>query len=385
MRQTRLAAVVIATASLALWFASCAPQRASQPAASARVVAPAAAAPRATTPAVVAAPQGELRGIWLHDPRGIDWRRVMSELHAAKLNAIFVKFSTGGAAYYPSHVLPGSYHAGRDEPALCLAAARQYGIHVHAWHVCFQMKDAPADRQERACREGRVQLDRYGRVRRPSYHVPVLCPSHDWNRLQETRATVELATRYAFDGVQLDYIRWPETEPCCCANCRKRFTRDTRCAVRSWPADVMKGGRFAAQYEQWREQIITRLVGEISTAVRQARPSVKISGAVWSDVAIGRHDYAQNWKAWVDSRYVDFVCPMNYNTDPATFARRLADERAQVHGRVPLYVGIGAYKFTSGQQLLQQISLARRGGADGWVLFNYDDQFRARMLPSLRQ
>jgi len=140
---------------------------------------------------------------------------------------------------------------------------------------------------------------------------------------------------------------------------------------------------LAAQYQQWREQIITRLVGEISAAVRQARPSVKISGAVWSDLGIGRHDYAQNWKAWVDNRYVDFVCPMNYNTDPATFARRLADERAQVRGRVPLYVGIGAYKFTSGQQLLQHISLARRGGADGWVLFNYDDQFRARMLPAL--
>ncbi|MCX7826156.1 MAG: family 10 glycosylhydrolase [Verrucomicrobiae bacterium] len=337
------------------------------------------------TPAVAAAPRRELRGIWLHDPRGVDWRRVMSELHAAKLNAIFVKFSTGGAAYYPSQVLPGSYHAGRDEPALCLAAARPYGIQVHAWHVCFQMKDAPVDRQERAIREGRVQLNRSGRVRRPSYGVPVLCPSHDWNRQQETRAMTELATRYAFDGVQLDYIRWPETDPCCCANCKKRFARDTRCAVRSWPADVIKGGRFAAQYQHWREQIITRLAGDISAAVRQARPSMKISGAVWSDVAVGRRDYGQNWKAWVDHRYLDFVCPMNYVTDPATFSKRLADQRAQVRNRIPLYVGIGAYRLGSGQELLQQISLARRGGADGWVLFNYDDQFRARMLPWLRQ
>ncbi|MBM3891822.1 MAG: hypothetical protein FJ388_22125, partial [Verrucomicrobia bacterium] len=260
MRYFRLIALAAVTLA-GLWTTACAPRRTSQspsrPPATPPSTVQRTTTPVATPPPVAAAPQGELRGIWLHDPRGEDWRRVMADLHAAKLNAIFVKFSTGGAAYYPSHVLPGSYHAGRDEPALCLAAARQYGIQVHAWHVCFQMKDAPLDAQSRAIREGRVQLDRYGRVRRPSYRVPVLCPSHDWNRLQETRAMVELATRYPFDGVQLDYIRWPETEPCCCTNCKKRFTRDTRCAVRSWPADVTKGGRFAAQYQQWREQIIT--------------------------------------------------------------------------------------------------------------------------------
>ena len=193
----------------------------------------------------------------------------------------------------------------------------------------------------------------------------------------------ELVTRYPFDGVHLDFIRWPETEPCCCANCKKRFARDARCIVRSWPADVVKGGRFAAQYQQWREQIITRLVGEVSGAVRKARPSVKLSSAAWPDATIGRNDYGQNWKAWVDHGYLDFVCPMNYATDPATFTRRLADERAQVRGRIPLYVGIGAYKFSRGQQLLEQIALARRGGANGWVLFNYDDQFRSRLLPAL--
>ncbi len=327
---------------------------------------------------------GELRGIWLHDPRGVDWPKVMAELHAARLNAIFVKFSTGGAAYYRSDVLPGSFYNGRDEAALCLAAARRYGIQVHAWRVCFQMKDAPAESQQRAVREGRVQLDRSGQPLRPSYHVPVLCPSHDWNRAMEVRAAAELAAKYPFDGVHLDYLRWIDTDPCCCANCRKRFCRDTHSTVASWPRDVMKGGRLAPLYLQWREQILTRLVGEMAAAIRRAGPRTAVSAAVWPELASVRRDRGQNWKAWVDAGYVDFICPMNYATDPTMFAKRLAEERALVNGRVPIYAGIGAYKLSMGNQLRPLVAAAQRGGANGWVLFSYDDQFRTRFLPYLR-
>ncbi|MFA5191760.1 MAG: family 10 glycosylhydrolase [Verrucomicrobiia bacterium] len=327
---------------------------------------------------------GELRGIWLHDPRGVDWQKVMAELHAARINAIFVKFSTGGAAYYRSQVLPGSFYGNRDEAALCLAAARRYGIQVHAWRVCFQMKDAPPESQQRAVREGRVQLDRTGRVLRPSYRAPVLCPSHDWNRSLEVRATVELATKYPFDGVHLDYLRWIDADPCCCANCRKRFCRDTRSTVSSWPRDVVKGGRLATSFLAWREQVITRLVGEISPAVRRARPSTRISAAVWPELASVRRDRGQNWKAWVDAGWLDFICPMNYATDPTMFAKRLAEERALVNGRVPIYVGLAGYKCANGSQLRQLVAQSQRGGANGWVIFNYNDQFRTQFLPYLR-
>ncbi|MCX6908139.1 MAG: family 10 glycosylhydrolase [Verrucomicrobia bacterium] len=384
--------LVSLTCLLSLLPAGCAPRRAAPagtlpPAqANAKVpisLAPSGAAPVGSqTPAVSRA--GELRGIWLHDPRGVDWQRVMAELYAAHMNAIFVKFSTGGAAYYRSEVLPGSFYSGRDEAALCLAAARRYGIQVHAWRVCFQMKDAPAESQQRAIREGRVQLDRRGQVLRPSYHAPVLCPSHDWNRSLEVRATVELATKYPFDGVHLDYLRWIDAEPCCCANCKKRFCRDTHSTVASWPRDVMKGGRLAQVFLSWREQIMTRMVGEISPAVRRARTSTRISAAVWPELASVRRDRGQNWKAWVDAGWLDFICPMNYATDPAMFAKRLAEERVLVGGRVPVYVGIAGYKCANGSQLQQLVAQAQRGGANGWVIFNYDDRFRAQLLPYLR-
>jgi hypothetical protein len=75
---------------------------------------------------------------------------------------------------------------------------------------------------------------------------------------------------------------------------------------------------------------------------------------------------------------------MNYATDPAMFAKRLAEERALVNGRVPVYVGIAGYKCASGSQLRQLVALAQSGRANGWVIFNYDDKFRSQFLPHLR-
>ncbi|MBI5397088.1 MAG: family 10 glycosylhydrolase [Verrucomicrobia bacterium] len=398
---TSLYRQIAVTAALALLCAGCAPtttppapitlKPATQPPPQQSTIQPLPPFPTEPVPKFphgqveVPAPQGEIRGVWLHDPRGVNWDVVMRDLRSAGMNSIFVKFSTGGAAYYRSSVLPASTLAGRDEPALCLAAARRHGIHVHAWHVCFQMKDAPLDWQNRAIREGRVQLGSSGQTYRPSYNVPHLCPTHDVNREMEKRAMVELATKYPFAGVQLDHIRWSDAGLCYCATCKRTFARDAAVRLRSWPRDVQKGGPLEPAFAGWRERIITSLAQEITSAVRAANRTMKISSCVFPDLNAVRRDKGQNWKEWVDRGWIDFLCPMNYSTDPSRFTQWIAADRGWVNGRVPVVVGIGAYKMTSGQQLREQLALARRAGANGWILFNYDDNFRAKLLPALRQ
>jgi uncharacterized lipoprotein YddW (UPF0748 family) len=141
---------------------------------------------------------------------------------------------------------------------------------------------------------------------------------------------------------------------------------------------------LAARFEAWRESIITSLVQDITAAIRSARRSARISAAVFADLNKVRRDKGQNWKTWVDRGWLDFICPMNYTTDAAKFVQMESAIRAQVNGRVPVYAGIGAYMLSSSAQLRQQIALARQYGASGWVLFNYDEKFRAKFLPYLK-
>src|SRR3989338_6174163 len=51
-------------------------------------------------------PPNEFRGAWIYDPRKFDPDEVVHNLKKAGFNAVFVRLSSAGAAYYPSNVLP---------------------------------------------------------------------------------------------------------------------------------------------------------------------------------------------------------------------------------------------------------------------------------------
>lgn len=337
------------------------------------------ALPRVPPPSLHA---GEIRGIWLADPRGADWGRIAHDLASAHFNSLFVKFSTGGAAYYPSDVLPFQ-GIRRDELSRCLVAMYGYGIAVHIWHVSLQMKDAPAAEIRRAITEDRVQRDRYGNVLYPSYRgVPILCPSSPVNREREIRAVIELA-RLGVQGIQLDHIRFADGDSCYCSNCRVGFEK--MCGRRvSWPRSVTSGNELRSQFLVYRQNTITTLVSDIRRQLIANGSSAILSAAVFPDLQNARMERGQDWKTWADRSYLDLLCPMNYATSTSLFDRRLRAELEAVGGRIPVVAGIGAYQMNSAASLLDQIAATRRLRAKGFVIFNYDDRFARFFLPSLR-
>ncbi len=332
-------------------------------------------------PVPLAGHAGEIRGVWIADPRGANWERIANDLAAMRINTAFVKFSTGGASYYPSRVLPMS-GLRRDEAQRCIAAMHRRGISVHAWHVNLQMKDAPRAEISRAIAENRVQRDRSGTVLYPSYRgVAILCPSYPPNRALEARAMVELA-RLGVDGVQLDHIRFADGDSCYCANCRVGFERFVGRRV-VWPREATPNGTLRQQFLAYRQSVITQLVYEIRRELVANGCRVPLSAAVFPDLQNARIERGQDWKTWVDVGYLDMLCPMNYQTSTGVFERRLRSELDAVSGRMPVIVGIGAFLdgVTSGE-MRDQIAAARRIGARGYVIFSYED--RDKMLASQR-
>src|SRR5207253_3117582 len=73
------------------------------------------------TPARRSSP-GELRGAWVYDPRCFDPDEVVRSLKKAGFNAVFVRLSSAGAAYYPSEVLPKAPGTYEDYAAEYVAA-----------------------------------------------------------------------------------------------------------------------------------------------------------------------------------------------------------------------------------------------------------------------
>jgi len=328
--------------------------------------------------------QGEFRGAWCHTPLGIpemSWDSAIANLASNGFTAIFPNISWAGTAYYRSTVLAEAPEVGirGDQLAECLKACRKYGVQCHAWKVCWNMaRRTPDDFVRSMKRAGRTQVNSAGR-REDSW----LCPSNPDNRALEVAAIAELAANYDLDGIHLDYIRYPGAEFCFCAGCRKRFEQRLGTNIRNWPGDALTGGRLRREWLDFRRDNITALVTEAGAAARRARPGIKLSVAVFTDLEICRNDIGQDWKTWCDKRLVDFVCPMDYTADTGEFAGMVSQQQSWC-GKTRLYPGIGVSTWPPSDRmikLIEQVDVTRKAGTGGFMLFNYGYSEAAEIVP----
>jgi len=322
----------------------------------------------------VQAPQpGEFRGVWSHSPFGIagwSWDRAIKFLADNGFTDIFANLSSGGIAHYPSKVLSVAADVAEkgDQLAAALAACRKYRVRLHVWRVSWKLGGrTPRPVVERFKRLGRLQLDAGGTPRR------WLCPSHPENRKLEIESMLEIVRNYVVDGVHFDYMRYPGAQPCYDRGCRERFARAAGVQIMNWPQDVRRRGRLRKPWLAWRREQITRVVREVAQRARQIRPGVKISAAVFRHWPRDRDTVGQDWKLWCDRRYLDFVCPMDYTSNPYDFRDRV-EQQVRWAAEVPCYPGIG---FTAARPpmtldgLIEQIRITRRLRTGGFMIFQY--------------
>jgi uncharacterized lipoprotein YddW (UPF0748 family) len=329
--------------------------------------------------------KGEFRAFWCHRAAGVEgmeWDEAIRRLAANGFNAILPNMLWGGAAFYPSEVLPVAVDANQqgDQVAACLTACRKYGVAMHVWKVNWNLgRYGPVEFRERMRKESRLQVSSRG------VEEPWLCPSHPENQKLEIASMVELARKYEVDGIHFDYIRYPDGDHCFCAGCRERFARAAGVTIADWPRDVMGDGPHRQPWLDWRRANITAVVKAVSEQARAVRPRVKISAAVFRNWTMDRDGVGQDWKLWCERGYLDFVCPMDYTESDAQFDTWVPTQK-QWAGKVPVYPGIGASASSSllgADRVIGQIQIARRYKTGGFVVFNYGAREAAELLPKL--
>ncbi len=335
--------------------------------------------------ALTFAPQaGERRGVWDHSGAGLypgDWTRTMVALEAGGVTDLFINALWPGVAHFDSRVVPRSdtFRVHGDQVTACLAAARPRGIRVHIWKVCWRLETAPADLVARFRREGRLQLTDAGET------IPWLCPSHPENLQYEKDAIRDLLSRYDVAGVHLDYIRFRDSRVCYCAGCRQRFTAATGAKITDWPAQVRRAPMLA-RYETWRAGRITRLVKDVRTFGHRIRPDLEVSAAVFGGYPLCIRSVGQDWGQWLEQGDADFIAPMNYNNDAAKFEALVTMQMGLPGAPGRIWPGIGVTAAESrldAVAVLDQLAIARRAGATGYVLFDLNHRLEHDILPAI--
>lgn len=327
----------------------------------------------------------ELRACWLSYPTNLDWEEVMQQLAAARFNAVFPLMCSAGIAYYDSDILPRAETAG-DQLALCCKWASEHDIEVHVWRINWQVHGASKDTVKSLQEQRRCIVEFADAESRTMTPQRILCPTDPRNRKLEQDAMLEVVRKYPIHGIQYDYMRYGGEDQCFCDGCKDRFGHWQEQEVQNWPKDCFGAGALAEAYLDWRTEVMTETVRDISQAIHALRPEVRVSlaarTAAWPQRR--KHD-AQHWEDWVRKRYLDFLCPMDYTPSLDQLRRWVSYQADVVDGSMPLYAGLGTtYNARLGDARIasDEVQLARELGADGYVIFCWN-QALADFIPAL--
>jgi uncharacterized lipoprotein YddW (UPF0748 family) len=364
--------------------------------------------------AVPAAAAAEVRALWvtrttLASPEAI--ARMVDAARKGGFNTLLVQVRGRGDAYYGSPLEPRAAELARqpaafDPLAETLTRAHAAGLAVHAWinvnlvagavtrptaaeHVLVRHPEwlmvprelAGALRTVDPRAAGYVaRVAQWTRARSDEIEGLYVSPIHQGAAEHAAAITADLATRYALDGIHVDYVRFPGEQFDYSAGALRAYrewldgtlTPDERrtLASREPRAPFAAADLFPDRWAAFRRSRLTGLVMRIRTAVKAARPGIVLSAAIRPEVELATDQKLQDWRTWVDQGLVDVICPMAYATDPATFARDVAAVR-DLAGDRPVWAGIGAWRLTRAQTL-RHLASARALGVRGTILFSYE-------------
>jgi uncharacterized lipoprotein YddW (UPF0748 family) len=273
-------------------------------------------------------------------------------LEASAVRGIFdlvVQVRGRGDAYYASALEPRAETLATDFDPLdrLVRYGGSVGARIHAWANVFFVwshpeRQPPKEQTHVVNRhpdwllrpDGVGTLDPAGGTDFEGIYTD---PSNVAARAHTLAVFEDIVRRYRVDGLHYDYVRYPQIT-------------------------------YASSLDDHAH--VTALVRESARRLREARPRIVISAAVFPDPAVARGRVLQRWPEWASEGLVDLLCPMAYRRDSAEVARLLTAARAAAP-TTELWGGLMAYTGEP-DRLREQVRAAKEAGCEGAILFAYD-------------
>lgn len=319
-----------------------------------------------------ASPPVEIRAVWMDRgsiPKTEDGIRKLIRSYAkAGINLVHPEVLFYGRTAYPSSYLPQTdLWDGIDVLGIVTDEAHRHGMEAHPWVCIFRTgysKDMGGILPQHP---DWVALNKDGQA--PTDNGSLwLCPSMSAVRRTLLRAICEIAEKYPVDGVELDYIRFPNQTPipyCYNESCRSKFKLE----YGTDPLEIQPFTKAVVDWQLWREGLINSFVCEVSAELRRIRPGIKVSAAVGSVPNESRMELLQNWENWTANKWIDFLAPMDYTTDAGRFRNMVKSAEDALSNRALLAPGIGLFTQKGSEPMLEQIQVSRCLPVSGVTLF----------------
>ncbi len=333
---------------------------------------------------------GELRGVWvpyfsIGDGEAMSREEfearfddIIKTARSHSVNTLFVHVRSHCDAAYPSRIYPFSdiYRKNGRNPdydplEYMVDASHKAGLEFHAWINPYRISSADKTPPKTGIisewiEEGSDEIIEYG-------GGLYLDPASAKARSLIIDGVRELAENYDIDGVHLDDYFYAFTQTDADAPDYEEYLQS------------VSNGKGALSVTQWRQANVNVLISGIYSAVKSADEQmlfgISPQGNIENDLMLGADVYEWCGK----NGYIDYIAPQIYFNDENEVCpfRQTADRWKQLadSGSVHLYIGLALYKAGSDEDggtwqdrtiIPDQIAYTRSIGADGYILYAYD-------------
>lgn len=327
----------------------------------------------------------DFRGIWI--PRwSIQDNQKIFDIIDNNFNHIFLQLFGNGEAYYPSGIAPFRITDDRWLKEF-LHEAHHRGIKVSAWiNVFYSWGYSPVIDNKRhpinfaqdwyVADKNQKSILYYDTEALKSLNIEgyYLAPANPSVQIYLLKIIEEIVTRYNFDGVHLDYIRYPNGNFIYDMHLRTRFQRRYFYDPIEFASDSLRirlgfNGVDDLTVKWWEliSENLTEFIAQIKNKVKSIKPECLVSAAVKPDYIIARSEFYQNWLTWVNNGIVDFVCLMAYTNNIEPIINKTLN---RVNNPANIIIGLGLYT-RSPETIKKQLEIIKKTPFAGFVYFSY--------------
>ena len=337
----------------------------------------------------------ELKGVWLRPVKYTpdEIAKVVADLSNSGVNNIFLETYFHGKTIFPSQTMSkygfirqNEEFIGFDPLRVWINEAHKRGVKIHIWFETFYVGNKPpetnpeyilarrpdwANRQKKSANSPTIS---YSVSEHNGYFIDPANPEVQ-TFLYELLS--EIVTRYKPDGINLDYIRYPQSLAVNYPTYELSNWGYTKIAREEFknmygvdPMDLRVSDPLWYQWKFYRCNKITNFVRKTSHLCRAN--NITLTAVIFPNRPVALDTKLQDWRNWSMNDFVDGFTPLFLTCDDKTASNLMDQVLRNKSASTKLYAGLFV-TFMNGanSDLIKQIHAARKNCLSGFIIFDY--------------
>lgn len=339
--------------------------------------------------------ENEFKGVWIRPTEyNINQvRQTLDNIKAVGIKEIFLETYFHGYTIYPSNVMR-NYGLTPQNPKFIaydpletyITEAHKRGLKVHCWFESFYIGNNNPLIDSSSILS--VYPD-WGNKNFANYNSTTFVPhrtEHNGYFLDPANPSVqefliqlieEISTKYAPDGINLDYTRYPTSTTSNVPSYKQSNWGYTEWARNEFkelyeidPVDIKLSDEIL--WKKWSEYRQDKLYEYVRKARQTVNKNILLSAVIFPDYNVCLETKQQDWARWSRDDLIDAMTPLIMTSDNELFEKILKEVKIRASHKTEIYTGLFVgFLDAEPEDLLRQISVSRAMKTGGVILFDW--------------